>query len=90
MVVAGLAQRPRLFASALVFVQLRPASSALRGLSRCALTPAFSPVHVRPIKANENEENTMTTIEFTLLIDALARFVAVLATFVIALRRHRR
>ena len=32
----------------------------------------------------------MTTIEFTLLIDALTRLVAVLATFVIALRRHRR
>jgi len=32
----------------------------------------------------------MTNIDFTLLIDALARLVAVLTTFVIALRRRRR
>lgn len=32
----------------------------------------------------------MTNIDFTLLIDALARLVAALATFVIALRRRRR
>jgi hypothetical protein len=32
----------------------------------------------------------MTNIDFTLLIDALARLVAALATFVIAFRRRRR
>jgi hypothetical protein len=32
----------------------------------------------------------MTTIDFALLIDALARLVAALATFVIAFRRRRR
>ena len=32
----------------------------------------------------------MTNIDFTLLIDALARLGAALATFVIALRRRRR
>ncbi len=32
----------------------------------------------------------MTTIDFTLLIDALARLAAALATFVIAFRRRRR
>jgi len=89
MVVAGSAKRPRLVASALVFVQLRPASSALRGLSSFALIPAFNLGHVRPIKADENEEKTMTTADFTLLIDALTRLVAALATVVIALRRHR-
>ena len=31
----------------------------------------------------------MTTIDFTLLIDALARLAAALATFVIASRRRR-
>jgi hypothetical protein len=51
--------------------------------------PAFSPVHVRPIKADENEEKTMTPIDFTLLIDALARLAVALATFVIAFRRRR-
>ena len=90
MVVAGFTQRPRLFASALALVQLLPASSALRGLSRCALLPAFRLAHVRPIKADANEEKTMTTIDFTLLIDALTRLVAALAPFIIALRHHRR
>ena len=32
----------------------------------------------------------MTNIDFTLLIDAIARLVAALSTFVIALSRHRR
>jgi hypothetical protein len=32
----------------------------------------------------------MTTIDFALLIDALARLFAALATFVIAFRRRRR
>ena len=32
----------------------------------------------------------MTTIDFTLLIDALTRLVAALAPFIIALRHHRR
>ncbi len=63
---------------------------------RCAafpvvlLKPAFDLAHVTPIKADKNEEKTMTNIDFTLLIDALARLVAALATFVIAFRRRRR
>ena len=71
-------------------VQLHPASSALRGLSRCASETGFDLAHVTPIKADKNEEKTMTNIDFTLLIDALARLVAALATFVIAFRRRRR
>jgi hypothetical protein len=55
-VLAGGAQSPRLLVSALALVQLRPAGAALHGPSRCAFSPAFSPVHVRPIKADENEE----------------------------------
>jgi len=55
-VLAGGAQRPRLLASALALVQLRPAGAALHGPSHGACSPAFSPVHVRPIKADENEE----------------------------------
>jgi hypothetical protein len=42
------------------------------------------------MKADENEVKTMTTIDFTLLIDALARLAVSLATFVAAYRRHRR
>jgi hypothetical protein len=55
-VLAGGGQRPRLLASALALVQLRPAGAAFHGPSRCAPLPARSPVHVRPIKADENEE----------------------------------
>jgi len=68
------------------------ASPRWRGVSRpfpfCLLTGLGS-VHVRPIKADENEEKTMTTIEFTLLIDAFARLAAALAVFVAAFRRRR-
>jgi hypothetical protein len=42
-----------------------------------------------PIKADENEDKTMTTIDFTLLIDALARLAVALASLVIAFRRRR-
>ena len=54
------------------------------------MKPAFDLAHVTLIKADKNEEKTMTNIDLTLLIDALARLVAALATFVIALRRRRR
>jgi uncharacterized membrane-anchored protein len=54
------------------------------------LKPAFDLAHVTPIKADKNEEKTMTNIDFTLLIDALVRLVAALTAFVIALRRRRR
>jgi len=53
------------------------------------LKPAFDLAHVTSIKACKNEEKTMTNIDFTLLIDALARLVAALTTFAIAIR-HRR
>jgi hypothetical protein len=89
-VLAGGAQRPRLLASALALVQFRPSCAAFHGLSRCATSPALMSVHVRPIKADENEEKTMTPIDFTLLIDALARLAVALATFVTAYRRRRR
>jgi hypothetical protein len=82
-------ERPRLFASALVLVQHLPASAALRGLFRRALKPAFSLAHVTPIKADQNEEKTMTIIDFALLIGALAHFFAALAQLITAIR-HRR
>jgi uncharacterized membrane-anchored protein len=62
---------------------------ALRGLSRSA-EYRLLPRSRQPMKADKNEEKTMTNIDFTLLIDALARLVAALTTFVIALRRRRR
>ena len=82
-------ERPRLFASALALVQLHPASSALRGLSRSALKPAFGLAHVTPIKADKNEEKTMTIINCALLISALAHLVAAVAKFIAAIR-HRK
>jgi len=42
-VLAGGAQRPRLLASALALVQLRPAGAAFHGPSRYATSPAGSP-----------------------------------------------
>jgi hypothetical protein len=47
------------------------------------------PVHVRPIKADENEEKTMTPIDFALLINASARLIAAIGKFVSAFRRRR-
>ena len=53
--------------------------------------PGVGPRHVRPIKADENEDKTMITpIDFALLINACARFVAALAKFVTAFHRRRR
>jgi hypothetical protein len=80
---------PRLLASALALVQLLPASAALCGLSLSALKPSLSLAHVTPMKADNNEEKTMTTIDFALLIGALAHFFAALAQLVAAIR-HRR
>jgi hypothetical protein len=62
----------------------------IRDLSRVAGQTGFWLPHVTPIKADKLRRKTMTNIDFTLLIDALARLVAVLTTFVIALRRRRR
>jgi hypothetical protein len=53
------------------------------------LKPAFGLAHVTPIKADKLRRKTMTNIDFTLLIDALARLVAALTTFAIACRRRR-
>lgn len=64
-----------------------PNPSAL-GLARQAVTPRF-PVHVTPIKADKNEEKTMTIINIALLINALAKLIAALAEFITA-NRHRR
>jgi hypothetical protein len=61
--------------------------AALRGLSRSGLGPAFDLAHVLPIKADENEEKPMTTLEFAFLINALARLIAALARIVSAIRR---
>ena len=44
-----------------------------------------SPPHVTPIKAGEKEK-TMSAIDFTLLINALAQLVAASAKFLTALR----
>jgi hypothetical protein len=53
------------------------------------LAPASIPDHVRPIKADENEEKTMTPIDFALLINASARLIAAIGKFVSAFRRRR-
>ena len=72
-------------------MQLHPAfPGAFAAFPVVLLKPAFDLAHVTLIKADKNEEKTMTNIDLTLLIDALARLVAALATFVIALRRRRR
>jgi hypothetical protein len=89
MVIAGSTKHSRLFASALALVQLYPASTALRGLSSCACYRLSAPSMSGQLRPTENEEKTMTITDFTLLIDALTRLVAALATVVIAFRRHR-
>jgi hypothetical protein len=53
------------------------------------LKPAFDLAHVTPTKADKLRRKTMTNIDFTLLIDALARLFAALATLVIAFHRRR-
>ena len=63
---------------------------AFAALRVVLVKPAFGLPHVTPMKADTLRRKTMTNIDFTLLIDALARLVAALATFVIALRRRRR
>jgi hypothetical protein len=73
----------------LALVQLPPLARR-SGPSRCGLAPALRLVHVRPIKADKNEEKTMTIITSALLINALARLVAALARLVTAIRRRRR
>jgi hypothetical protein len=35
-----------------------PRVAAFHGLSRCGISPACSPVHVAPMKADENEDKT--------------------------------
>jgi len=42
------------------------------------------------MKADENEEKVMTTIDFTLLMHAFAHLISALARIITALRRHRR
>jgi len=72
-------------------VQLHPVfPGAFATFPVLLVKPAFGLPHVTPIKADKLRRKTMTNIDFTLLIDAIARLVAALSTFVIALRRHRR
>ncbi len=44
--------------------------------------------HVRPIKADENEEKPMSILNCILLVNALARLLSALALLVAALRRR--
>jgi hypothetical protein len=71
-------------------VQLTPRSRRCAAFPVVLLKPDFDLAHVTPIKADKLRKKNMSNIDFTLLIDALARLVAALTTFVIALRRHRR
>ena len=84
--------------------QLRRASKAVRfRAGACAASPrvlgasrpfpfctqlAFSLAHVTPLGRTKNEEKTMTTINFTLLLTALAQLLAAIAALITAIR-HR-
>jgi len=49
----------------------------------------FGLAHVRPMKADEQEEKSMTTFEFALLINALARLITAAGQFIRNWRRRR-
>lgn len=68
------------------FVQLARLDGAFAGLSLPA-SPAGS-IPVRPIKADERKEKTMTNIDFALLTTAIARLINALARFAKATRRR--
>jgi len=87
---AGGAWRPRLLASALALVQLRPAWAALRDLSRHAVAPALASFTSGQSRRTEQKEKTMTPFDLALLISAVARLLAALAKFRGAVRRKRR
>jgi hypothetical protein len=67
-----------------------PRFSALRGLFRSALIPAFNLAHVTSIKADRNEEKTMTFITFALLLNAFANLFAALAKIIETFYHRRR
>lgn len=69
-------------------VQLRPGPRRFAAFRAMPFSLALL-VHVKPIKADEFKEKTMTTIDFTLLINALAQLVAAFAKFIRAVR-HRK
>jgi len=81
-------KRPRRLLPLLPLVQLPPVPGAVRPFP-LRWSRAF-PGSRQPIKADRTRRKTMTTVDFTLVIDALVRLVAALTAFVIALRRHRR
>ncbi len=54
-----------------------------------ALLHRLSPCYVRPIKADEQTEKTMTIIIFILPINTLKRFGKALAKIIGAMRRRR-
>jgi len=65
-----------------------PAGAAHGGLSRCCQSRLFLN-HVTPMKADKNEENSMTIIDFALMLNGTARLVAAVAMLISAIRRRR-
>jgi hypothetical protein len=82
-------KRSRLLASALALVQLCSVMPALARPFPLHLSTGLCLVHVRPIKADENEENTMTIIDFALLTTALARLVTAVLKLITSVRQRR-
>lgn len=58
--------------------------------SRLFLPPltGMTPVHVRPMTADEPMEKIMTAIDFVMLTTTITRFITALARFVRAVRRR--
>ena len=61
---------------------------AARPFPFCPAT-GFCLAHVTPIKADKNEEKTMTILNLALLLNAIAQLIAAFAKFISAIR-HRK
>jgi len=89
-VLADRAYRPRLFASAPVACAASPATRRWSDLFPARWSGRLLPPHPSRIPREATKEETMTTTDIALLINAVAQFIAAIAQVAMAIRARAR